>query len=199
LRRSIGPLPSLPDPSQEGEAGSANWRAFTHRAELGPAPSPARRSGQLTMGTQGDQGVLRRRLSLPSSTERLPPLRALLRRLLQDRGIAEPIIHDVVLATHEATVNAMVHGNGLDAARRVRLEVRMSQMRVVVRVQDEGHGFDWREWLQRRREQPPPPDALRGRGLVVMTALMDDVAFNDAGNVVRMARALGDRTWDNQA
>jgi serine/threonine-protein kinase RsbW len=142
------------------------------------------------MGTENDQDVLRRRLSLPSATERLGPLRALLRRLLRDHGIGEPIIHDVVLATHEATVNAMIHGNGLDEAKKVRLEVKISATDVVVWVQDQGQGFDWQEWLRRRRGKPPPPDALNGRGIAVMTAVMDDVAFNGVGNVVRMARGL---------
>lgn len=143
------------------------------------------------MGREADQNVLRRRLSLPSSTHRLAPLRASLRRLLRERAIPESIVHDIVLATHEAAVNAMVHGNGLDEARHVQVDVEASATQVVVWVQDGGTGFDWQEWLRRGRQHPTPPDALKGRGILVMTAVMDDVAFNDTGNVVRMTRRLG--------
>jgi len=94
----------------------------------------------------------------------------------------------VVLATHEAVVNAMLHGNGLDASRHVELCIEISDEWLVVQVEDEGAGFDWREWVPPRRHRPTPPDALKGRGILVMTRAMDSVVFSEAGNVVRMAK-----------
>ena len=42
----------------------------------------------------------------------------------------------------EALANAMIYGNGRDPAKRVRVEVALSEHRVSVVVRDEGQGFD---------------------------------------------------------
>ncbi len=51
-------------------------------------------------------------------------------------------------------------------------------------VSDQGPGFDWRSRLGRR----PAPDAENGRGLCIMQAYADEMAFNAAGNVVRLVK-----------
>lgn len=63
---------------------------------------------------------------------------------------------DVVLAAHEALVNARRHGG---AARRAEMSLDGSSL--VVRVWDAGPGFD----LAAMVRQPPDPTAERGRGL----------------------------------
>ena len=65
-------------------------------------------------------------------------------------------VDDVVLAAHEALVNARRHGG---AARRADMSLDGSSL--VVRVWDAGPGFD----LAARVRQPPEPTAERGRGL----------------------------------
>jgi serine/threonine-protein kinase RsbW len=143
------------------------------------------------MGTQPDHGARHWRFSLPSSTLQLAPLRAQLQGLLRDLGLPQPTIHDIVLATHEAVVNGMIHGNAQDEAKRVEVRIEVSPDRVVVCVADQGQGFDGQAWLQQHRERPTPPDALRGRGILVMDAVVDDVTFNRLGNVVWLTKRLG--------
>ncbi|MBM3472101.1 MAG: ATP-binding protein [Armatimonadetes bacterium] len=143
------------------------------------------------MGTQANHDVRRWHFRLPSSTLQLAPLRARLHRLLRDLGLPPGIIHDLVLATHEAVVNAMIHGNAQDDTKCVEMTIEVSRTDVVVRVADQGQGFDGQAWLEQHREQPTPPDALRGRGILVMDAVMDDVAFSRLGNVVLLTKRLG--------
>lgn len=62
----------------------------------------------------------------------------------------------VVLALHEALVNAQRHGGGA-----VRAEAVVDQSALVLQVWDRGAGFDLRPFTSR----PPDPTAERGRGL----------------------------------
>jgi len=133
------------------------------------------------------------RHSLASDTGELQSLRARLRRLLHDACVSESEQHDIVLATHEAAVNAIVHGNASDARERVEVAVDVSASEVVVRVADAGGGFDWRRYLQRARSGGVPPEALSGRGIIVMVHTMDSVGYSEAGNVVTLRRRLAAR------
>lgn len=129
-------------------------------------------------------------IHLQSSTDQLPKLRLRLRRLLRPLGLARSVVHDIVLSTHEAVVNGMVHGNGLDPAKSVTVTVMIHGQRVVVQVADEGRGFDWKSWLEHLERDRQDPTAVRGRGVLLMSRLMDGVAFGESGSVVRLVKEL---------
>ena len=82
------------------------------------------------------------------------------RELLCQHGL-ERAQFDVDLLLREFLVNAMVHGNGRDAKKKVTVDFRIGPKWIVVRIQDEGPGFRWRTW-----SRTPPEDAsTSGRGL----------------------------------
>lgn len=84
----------------------------------------------------------------------------------------------------EALINAILYGNCRDPAKRVRLEARVASDAVVVRISDEGGGFN--------PDAVPDPTLPRnraragGRGLFLIRALMDEVEFNPRGNAITM-------------
>ena len=88
------------------------------------------------------------------------------------------------LCLEEALVNAIVHGNGGDAARKVRLLLSEEDGCCVIRVCDEGHGF--------RVDDVKPPDREThgGRGICLIRYCMDDVRYDPASHclVMRMRR-----------
>lgn len=90
------------------------------------------------------------------------------------------------VALTEALSNAILRGNGEDAAKEVRVRVEFTDDALVVEVEDEGGGFD----LEACTEDPTLPENLEredGRGLFLMRALVDRVEnFRGAGNVVRL-------------
>lgn len=92
----------------------------------------------------------------------------------------------VPVALAEALANAMRYGNALDAAKRVRVRVAVTDAAVVLEVHDEGAGFDLGACLR----DPTAPDRLEaedGRGLFLMRSLMDRLECEAGrGGVVRM-------------
>lgn len=85
----------------------------------------------------------------------------------------------VVLAVHEALVNARRHGGG---ARRA--EAFLDGSGLVVTVCDRGPDFDPRPFLRRS----PPPKAERGRGVWLMSRLATtyEVRSSAEGNEVTL-------------
>lgn len=95
-------------------------------------------------------------------------------------------IFGVHLALEEALVNAIKHGNQLDASKRVHIDCRMSSERLWIEIRDEGSGFD-----PHSVPDCTTPDNLAvpsGRGLMLMRAFMSRVRFNKEGNVVVMEK-----------
>lgn len=92
------------------------------------------------------------------------------------------------VALAEALANAMLYGNGSDPAKRVRVDVTVSDHQVTARVTDQGAGFD-----PTAVDDPTTPDNIRkpgGRGLFLMRQLLDEVRFNDRGNSVTLVLHL---------
>jgi len=92
----------------------------------------------------------------------------------------------VRLALEEAVINAIKHGNELDPTKKVRLDFIVEEDKVTLKVTDEGKGFN-------PNEVPDPWSdeglaAESGRGLALMRAYMDDVQYNEKGNVVTMIK-----------
>ncbi|MBI3448398.1 MAG: ATP-binding protein [Acidobacteria bacterium] len=79
------------------------------------------------------------------------------------------------LALHEATVNAIKHGNRLDSSKTVSVIFQMRPGELEVTIRDQGNGFD--------AARPEDPRAARnlektnGRGLFLMRSFMDRVEF----------------------
>lgn len=70
--------------------------------------------------------------------------------------------------------------------RRIRVSTRFSRTHAFFSIRDDGNGFD-------TSKLPDPTDALalakpHGRGLFLMRSFMDEVRFNDRGNVVTMVK-----------
>jgi anti-sigma regulatory factor (Ser/Thr protein kinase) len=85
-------------------------------------------------------------------------------------------VDGVILAVHEAMVNAQRHGGGVTKA-----TAGIDGDRVVVEVSDRGHGFEM-------PESPAMADvaAERGRGLLLIRRLSDDARVVRTGPEVRL-------------
>ena len=94
--------------------------------------------------------------------------------------------NDLRLALVEGVTNAMEHGNRWDPAKNIQVEVTASAELLEVRVRDQGPGFDID-----RDYDPTREDNLmceRGRGIFLMRAIMDEVIYENPGNVLIMRK-----------
>lgn len=95
---------------------------------------------------------------------------------------SERDIFGVQLAVEEALVNAIKHGNGFSAEKKVQFHCGLSDDLVRIVIVDEGPGFD-----PDRLPDCTDPDRLEtpnGRGVMLMRAFMSRVEFNQRGNQV---------------
>lgn len=105
---------------------------------------------------------------------------------LAEKGFSQDDTFAVHLALEEAFLNAVKHGNKMDASKKVILEYLVDDEKVEVRMADEGPGF--------RPEEIPDPrtgDNLyrpEGRGLLLINAYMHVAEYNERGNSLRMIR-----------
>lgn len=86
----------------------------------------------------------------------------------------------VSMATLQAVENAIVHGNGSDAAKEVDLTFGTCRGGLFVEVTDQGEGFDYGCFGDL-------PDAgSAGEGIFVMRQLADKVNYSEGGRCVKL-------------
>jgi len=98
-------------------------------------------------------------------------------------------IFHLKLVLEEALTNAMRHGNRLNPDLFVDVSVELEGERLVMKVKDEGGGFDFSKipdpTHQDNKEKP------NGRGVFLIKQLMSEVEFFDGGSGIRMIKILG--------
>jgi anti-sigma regulatory factor (Ser/Thr protein kinase) len=119
----------------------------------------------------------------------LPAMRHRLDVELRQRGASAREAHDVLLAVHEATKNAL----NFTAPRPVQVTVRFLSGWVILCIADGGSGFDVSNCSL---DAFPDPEAISGRGLALMHHLVDhvEVLCWPDGAVVRMQKRLSLQT-----
>jgi serine/threonine-protein kinase RsbW len=135
------------------------------------------------------------RLELPSSFELLDLVQVLSDRLSSIAGLDDDLTHWVSVAVRESVINAIKHGNREDRSKHVVVEFtlrpRARPEEFVVRVLDEGEGFD-----PDTIANPLDPENMlksSGRGIFFMRNFMDDVSITrrpEGGMDVRMRKKL---------
>ena len=88
------------------------------------------------------------------------------------------------VALSEALANAMLYGNGGDAAKEVSVRVLFGRTAIEMEVADEGDGFDPGDL-----PDPTAPERVtrpEGRGIYLIQRLVDEVRFNEKGNAICM-------------
>ena len=136
------------------------------------------------------------RLDFPSHLDMLDVVQVLTDNVGRIGGLDEEETHWVGVAVRESVINAIRHGNGEDRTKRVTVEMRLEPSaepaRLVVRVLDQGPGFD----PAAVADPLAPENLLRssGRGIFFMRSFMDDITLQrlpGGGMEVRMTKKLG--------
>ena len=127
------------------------------------------------------------RQSLSSKVAAISPFVDQLMRFVLYFRHADGSESDIDMALREALANAVIHGNGDDSCKSVYVTCRCYlDGEVSITVRDQGRGFDSNSVLD-----PTLLENLlftHGRGIYLMKTLMDEVAFEEGGSVVRMRK-----------
>ena len=105
---------------------------------------------------------------LPTDAESVPLVRGLLRQALQFLGVDEAGIEEIVLALTEACANVVRHAGEHEE---YQVDIAIDDQACRISVLDDGNGFD----VAATEAAPSPLEG--GRGLILMRALVDRLAF----------------------
>ena len=114
-------------------------------------------------------------LAVGSRFENIELVQVVLRDCLQRLGMDDDAQHWVDLAVREALANAIKHGNLQDPDKQVHVDLAVEGEDLVIRVEDEGLGFD-----PSALGDPLDPENLmrpNGRGIFYMRSFMDDITY----------------------
>jgi serine/threonine-protein kinase RsbW len=123
-------------------------------------------------------------LQLSSEMESLTPLENLIEELADKYQISEDTFANMMTCLNEAFINAIVHGNKLDANKKVIINAEVDSRRIIWTVKDEGPGFD-----PNKIPDPTAPENLEnltGRGVFIIKQLADQCIFNASGNEMEL-------------
>jgi len=115
-------------------------------------------------------------LEIESNPKNLITVEEFINYFAVDLNIGEEKMAGLLLSVTEATTNAIIHGNKCDESKIVTLDVRKEEDRIVIKVKDQGKGFE-----PAKVPDPTEPENLlkdSGRGLYLMRVYMDDVKYN---------------------
>ena len=129
------------------------------------------------------------RLAIGSRFENIDLVQVILEDSMKHLDLEEDTRHWIGIAVREAVANAIKHGNRQADDKNVEIEVALDPGEVVIRVRDQGDGFE----PQNVRDPLDPENLLRpdGRGIFYMRSFMDDVAYSfERGTVVTLRKKL---------
>ncbi len=115
-------------------------------------------------------------VAIPSSLEEIASVERLAEKAADKMGFSEEEKDSIAIAVTEAVNNAILHGNKQDKQKQVRIKFLFEKERLTVKVKDQGEGFD-----PNKISDPLAPENLlkeSGRGIFILSSLMDEVKFN---------------------
>ena len=127
-------------------------------------------------------------LEINSSITNISKVESLIDKVCSDLLVNEDMYGNILIAVTEATNNAIIHGNGKDESKHVKLLVDKNEEGLVFSVWDQGEGFDF-EVLP----DPTAPENIEkpnGRGIFLMKNLADKIEFLENGSKVNITFAL---------
>jgi serine/threonine-protein kinase RsbW len=94
----------------------------------------------------------------------------------KDLGLDDEKLATLLLAVTEATTNAIIHANKCDKNKLVKVDVEVKNSKLIIKVIDEGKGFDPSQVPDPTRPENILKDS--GRGMYLMKMYMDDLKYN---------------------
>jgi len=118
----------------------------------------------------------------------LDKVNELISQLFLRTDLAPDEIWNLKLAMHELGINAIEHGNKLDPKKQVKVSCALYTEKLEFVIEDEGEGFD-----PSSIPDPTAPEGIRrdrGRGIYLVSQLVDEIEYINGGCMAKMVRHL---------
>tara|TARA_B100000902_G_C27288595_1_gene905832 strand:- start:690 stop:1121 length:432 start_codon:yes stop_codon:yes gene_type:complete len=130
----------------------------------------------------------RDKITLNSALEELSKVETYFDQLLKKELIPAEIYGNVMVATTEAILNAINHGNQNDTEKTLHFYAKSDDKTLSIKVVDQGKGFD-------HSALPCPTNTenlenLSGRGIFIIRTLADQVTFKNHGSTIILEFSL---------
>ena len=125
---------------------------------------------------------MRKDLNIPADLVNLRLVEKAIDELSMELDLSDEVYGNVLVATMEATNNAIIHGNNSDPSKTVKIEMLLDKKELRVHIEDQGHGFDYSTV-----PDPTAPENLEkinGRGIFLMERLSDEILYLENGRIV---------------
>lgn len=126
-------------------------------------------------------------MTIRSSLEEIESVEKMAERAADKMKFSEEERDSLAIAVTEAVNNAIIHGNKQDRRKRVNLRFEFEDEKLIVKIKDQGTGFN-----PDLISDPLAPENLlkeSGRGVFILSTLMDEVKFNfDKGTEITLVK-----------
>ena len=112
-------------------------------------------------------------------------IRELVKRLERNNWNRRDVF-GIHMAMEEAMMNAIKHGNSSDCAKKIHVEIVVSDLRFYSKITDDGRGFDPDEIPDPTTEENL--ERTSGRGIMLIKQFVDEVHYNDQGNSIELIK-----------
>lgn len=130
--------------------------------------------------------VLPNRITIASDLHAARDVEEQVLAIVQKLGYSNECTFAIRLALEEALVNAHRHGNQCDPSKRIFISYQIDSTRAIIRIGDDGTGFNPCEV-----PDPTRPERIclpNGRGIMLMRSYLDEVTYNPLGNEVQLVK-----------
>jgi serine/threonine-protein kinase RsbW len=127
---------------------------------------------------------MKKDLKIPSDVGNLRLVEKAIDELSMELDLSDDVYGNVMVATMEATNNAIIHGNNSDPGKDVKIEIECAEKELKVSIEDQGRGFDYSNI-----PDPTAPENLEkinGRGIFLMERLSDEILYQEEGRIVEL-------------
>lgn len=121
-------------------------------------------------------------MNIPSDLGNLRLVEKAIDELSMELDLSDEVYGNVLVATMEATNNAIIHGNNSDPEKIVKIEMLMENKELCVHIEDQGKGFDYSTVPD--PTSPENLEKINGRGIFLMERLSDEILYLEDGRIV---------------
>ena len=127
---------------------------------------------------------MKKDLNISSAIENLRLVEKAIDELSLELDLSDELYGNVLVATMEATNNAIIHGNQSDPGKQVKIAIEFKQKELNIHVEDQGRGFDYNNIPD--PTAPENVEKINGRGIFLMERLSDELLYMEDGRIVQL-------------